>query len=90
MKAEKFRTGREEVERIFGGIEQEIKTKFVLEPEKKIGQAQQIIDGLAKEASCEIQTRSVKNLNLKIGTLEGKIEKLPVRKKPVTKRVKKK
>jgi len=90
MKAEEFRRGREEVERILAGVEDEIAAKFVLEPEKKIEQAMQIIDGLAKEASGEIQTRSVHNMSMKIDTLEKRIEKLPVKKKTAKKRAKKK
>jgi hypothetical protein len=90
MKAEDFRKGREEVERIIRGVEEEIKAKFVLEPDKKINRAQQIVDGLAEEASDEIQNRSVKNMNVKINILKGKIEKLPAKKKPTKRRTKKK
>ena len=90
MNPENFRSGREKVERIIGGVEQDIKAKFVLEPEKKIKQAQGIIDGLAKEAFGDIQIRSVHNMNANISTLVGKIEKLPVRKKPAKKRATKK
>ncbi|MBU0728298.1 MAG: hypothetical protein KKE17_11525 [Proteobacteria bacterium] len=90
MKTEQFRKGREEVEKIIGGVEEEIKAKFVPEPDKKIKQAKQIIDGLAIEASGEIQTRSIYNLNMKITHLQVQIDKLPVRKKPLVKRVKKK
>lgn len=90
MKMEKFRSGREEVEKIIGGVEEEIKAKFVAKPDKKIEKAQQIIDGLAAEASGEIQIRSVSNLNMKINVIKGKIEKLPVKKKPAKKRAKKK
>ncbi|MBU0485467.1 MAG: hypothetical protein KKB30_13260 [Proteobacteria bacterium] len=90
MKMEKFRKGREEVEKIIGGMEEEIKVKFVLEPEKKIGQAQELVDELAKEATGEIQERSVSNMNMNINTLKGKIDKLPAKKKPVKKRAKKK
>ena len=78
------------MERILAGVEDEIAAKFVLEPEKKIEQAMQIIDGLAKEASGEIQTRSVHNMSMKIDTLEKRIEKLPVKKKTAKKRAKKK
>jgi hypothetical protein len=90
MKADDFRNGREEVERILGGVEEEIKDKFVLEPDRKIEQAQQIVDGLAEGAGDEIQNRSVNNMNLKIRLLKGRIEKLPARKNPVKKRAAKK
>lgn len=90
MKAEDFRKGREKVERIFGGVEEEIKAKFVLDPDKKMDQARQIVGGLAEEASGEIQNRSVNNMNLKLNMLQAKIEKLPAKKKPVIKRAKKK
>ncbi|MEJ2690852.1 MAG: hypothetical protein P8130_13070, partial [Deltaproteobacteria bacterium] len=90
MKAEIFRKGREEVERIIGSVEKEIKTCFVLEPEKKIERAQQIADGLAEEASGEIQHRSVNNMNLKIRVVKGKLEKMPAKKKRVKRIAKKK
>lgn len=90
MKAEMFRKGREEVERIIGKVEEEIKASFVLEPERKIEQAQQIADGLAEEASGEIQLRSVNNMNLKIRLLKGKLEKMPAKKKQVKRIAKKK
>jgi hypothetical protein len=90
MNTEKFRSGREKVERIIGRVEEEIIAKFVQEPDKKIEQAQQIIDELATEASGEIQTRSVNNMNMNIITLKGKIEKLPAKKKPAKKRAVKK
>lgn len=90
MKAEDFRNGREKVGRILGGVEEEIKAKFVQEPDRKIAQAQEIVDGLAEEAEGEIQHRSVNNMNLKINVLKGKLEKLPpAKKKPVKKRAKK-
>ena len=90
MKAEDFRNGREKVERIIGGVEEQIKAKSVQEPERKIAQAQEIVDGLAAEAEGEIQNRSVNNMNLKISLVKGKLEKLPVKKKTVLKRTKKK
>lgn len=90
MNTEEFRSGREKVEKIIGGVEEAIKAKRLLEPDKKIKQAQQIIDGLATEASGDIQTRSVYNMNMNINTLIGKIEKLPAKKKPAPKKVKKK
>ena len=90
MKAEKFRNGREEVQRIIGGVEEEIKAKFVLDPDKKIERAQQIVDGLAEGADGEIQNRSVHNMNANIGILKAKIDKLPAKKKPAVKKAKKK
>jgi len=90
MKMEEFRSGREEVERIIDGVEEEIKAKFVLEPDKKIKQAQDIVDGLAKEASEGVQARSVHNMNVNINILKEKVEKLPVRKAPVQKKTRKK
>ena len=90
MKAEDFRSGREEVARIIGGVEEEIKVKFVFEPDRKIEQALQIVDGLAAEAEGEIQHRSVNNMKLKISLVKGKIDKLPARKKPAKKRAVKK
>ena len=90
MNTEEFRSGREKVEKIIGVVEKAIKTKRVLEPHKKIKQAQQIVDGLATGACDEIQTRSVRNMNMNINALIGKIEKLPAKKKPTPKKVKKK
>ena len=90
MKTEEFRSGRERVERIICGIEEDIKAKFVREPDKKIEQAQQIVDGLAKDASDEIQLRSVNNMTMSINYLKEKVEKLPAKKQPVKKRAKKK
>ncbi len=90
MKAEMFRKGREEVERIIGTIEEQIKTNIVLEPEKKIEQAQQIADGLGEEASGEIQHRSVKNMHLKISLVQGKLKKVQAKKKTVKRIVRKK
>lgn len=90
MNAEMFRKGREEVERIIGMVEEEVKARSVREPERKIAQAQQIADGLAEEASGEIQHRSVKNMNLKIRIVKGKLEKMPVKKKPAKRIARKK
>ncbi len=88
MKAEKFRQGREEVERIIGSIYKDIKAGSLSEPSKRIEQAQQIVFGLAEGANGEIQNRSVDNMNLKIKSVEERIEKIPV-KKAAKKRIKK-
>ena len=90
MKAEMFREGREEVERIIGAVEAGIKTKLVLEPERKIERAQQIVDGLAAEANGEIQHRSVHNMNQNISILKGKLDKMPAKKITVKRTAKKK
>ena len=90
MKAEMFRKGREEVERIIGTVEAEIKTRSVQEPARKIERAQQIVDGLAAEANGEIQHRSVNNMNHNISILKGKLEKMPAKKKRVKRIAKKK
>ena len=89
MKAEMFREGREEVERIIGAVETEIKTRLVQEPERKIERAQQIVDGLAAEANGEIQHRSVNNMNQNISILKGKLEKMPAKKKTMKRTAKK-
>jgi hypothetical protein len=89
MKAEMFREGREEVERIIGAVETEIKTRLVQEPERKIERAQQIVDGLAAEVSGEIQHRSVNNMNQNISILKGKLEKMPAKKKTMKRTAKK-
>ena len=89
MKAEMFREGREEVERIIGAVEAGIKTKLVLEPERKIERAQQIVDGLAAEANGEIQHRSVNNMNQNISILKGKLVKMPAKKKTMKRTAKK-
>jgi hypothetical protein len=90
MNAENFREGREQIERMIGDVEKEIKVKFVMDPDKKIQKVQQLIDELEKESSGEIQIRSIHNMNMKINILKGKIKKLPVQKKPVQKRAPKK
>jgi len=90
MEAEMFRKGREEVERIIWAVEEEIQAKRVLEPERKIERAQQIADGLAAEASGEIQHRSVTNMNQNISILKGKLKKVLAKKKPVKRIAKKK
>lgn len=89
MKAEMFREGREEVERIIGAVETEIKTRLVREPERKIERAKQIVDGLAAEVSGEIQHRSVHNMNQNISILKGKLVKMPAKKKTMKRTAKK-
>ena len=89
MKAEMFREGREEVERIIGAVETEIKTRLVREPERKIERAKQIVDGLAAEVSGEIQHRSFHNMNQNISILKGKLVKMPAKKKTMKRTAKK-
>jgi len=90
MKAEDFRKGREAVERIIEGIEEELKSKWVKDPDRKIEKAQQIVAGLAEGADGEIQNRSVNNMNFNINIIKTKIEKLPAKKKTVKKKAAKK